>query len=105
MSEKIYGVDLDQEVTPLMVRDAIVKCFYKAHCADAQLAQAKEMGKPYCTEIVKKAFADSGGDFEKPSKKSIIECLEKLKEFAANFRNPSIIKKHYKEIMELVSRL
>jgi hypothetical protein len=54
---------------------------------------------------VKKAFADSGGDFEKPSKKSIIECLEKLKEFAANFRNPSIIEKHYNEIMKLVSRL
>ena len=105
MSEKIYGVDPDQEITPLMVRDAIVKCFYKAHCADAQLAQEKEMGQPYCQEIVKKAFADSGGDFEKPTKKSIMDSLEKLKEFAANFRNPSIIEKHYSEIMKLVNRL
>ena len=35
MDKKIFGIEPDEEVTPLMVRDAIVECFYEAHCADA----------------------------------------------------------------------
>ncbi len=27
----IYGVDISKEVTPVMVRDAIIDCFTKAH--------------------------------------------------------------------------
>ncbi len=28
----IYGVDVTKNVTPVMVRDAIIQCFYEAHC-------------------------------------------------------------------------
>jgi len=35
----IYGIDADKEVTPLMVRDAIVECFFIAHCEDSGLKQ------------------------------------------------------------------
>lgn len=46
-----------------------------------------------------------GGDFDKPTKEDIFKVLEELKEFAKNFRNPEIIKKHYGEIMQLVEKL
>ena len=29
--DDIYGVDPNQEITPVMVRDAIVECFFMAH--------------------------------------------------------------------------
>ena len=31
MNKKIYGVDLSKKITPVMVRDAIIECFVKAH--------------------------------------------------------------------------
>ena len=107
MSEnKIYGVDLNSEVTPLMVRDAIVECFYNAHCADSALEDddSKSVNK-YCAELVKGAFTNTGGDFENPTKESIVKVLGQLAEFSKNFRNPEVIKKHYNEIMQLVERL
>jgi hypothetical protein len=30
-SQIVYGVDTSQEVTPIMVRDAIIRCFLLAH--------------------------------------------------------------------------
>lgn len=102
----IYGVDTDSEVTPGKVRDAITVCFNEAHCADAGIAESEmPVKKQYCEQIVKKAFADSGGDFENPTKESILAALEELKKFAANFRDQSIIQKHYQEIMKLMEKL
>ena len=102
----IYGVNTEEEVAPLKVRDAMVKCFAEAHCADAGISQKdKPANRTYCMEIVQKAFADSDGDFENPTKESIMASLEELKKFAANFRDPSIIQKHYSEIMQLVEKL
>lgn len=106
-AEKIYGVDLSKKVTPLIVRDAIVECFYLAHCADADLGIEKSIfvNKGYCQEIVRKAFIDVGENFEKPTKASILKVLGNLKTFSANFRNPEIIEKHYEEIMKIMDKL
>ena len=107
MGQKIYGVDLEELITPVMVRDAMVRCFYEAHCAQAGLGLKKEVfvDKSYCQEIVRKAFSDAGEDFDKPSKESILKALNNLKTFSASFREPNIIEKHYNEIMRLVERL
>ncbi len=102
----IYGIDTEKEITPLMVRDAISECFYQFHCADSSLGLGEgEANRGYCGEIVKKAFGESGGDFEKPTKESILEVLSWLKNFAKNFRDPSIIEKHAAEIMKLAEKL
>ena len=102
----IYGVDTGKEVTPLMVRDAIIECFRQAHCADAGIGDDdKETNSLYCKEIVEKAFNDAGGDFNNPSKEDILGALGNLAEFAKNFRNPKIIEKHYGDIMQLVNKL
>lgn len=106
MAEKIYGVDPEGEVNPRKVRDAIVKCFFLAHCADSDVAEAgQDAARDYCRGIVKKAFADSGGDFDAPTKDSIRGAIAKLAEFSRSFRDPELIKRHYDEIMTLVNRL
>lgn len=106
MTDEIYGIDPEGKVTPLMVRDAIIECFYEAHCADAAFEGGeKEVNRNYCQEIVKKAFTDTGGDFEKPTKESIGGVLGQLAEFAKNFRDPKVIEKNYGEIKILVDRL
>ncbi len=104
---KIYGVDTDKPITPLMVRDAMIECFFQAHCADTEVVGEdadESVNKSYCRSIVKKAFKDSG-DFENPTKQSIMNAMENLAEFAKNFRNPEIIKKHSGEIMALIEKL
>lgn len=102
----IYGVNTDEEVTPLKIRDAIIECFYQAHCSDAQLGlDDEEMNRDYCRAIVEKAFDQTGNDFEKPTKESILQVMGELAEFAKKFRDAEIIKKHAAEIMKLIERL
>lgn len=112
----IYGVNTEKPFKPEDVREAIVRCFTEAHNEVMELymkeidkgasaEELEEMKKINVRQIARKAFKDSGGDFENPVKESIMGALGKLKEFAANFRNPELIQKHYGEIMELVNKL
>ncbi len=112
---KIYGVDPSKKVTPVMVRDAIIRCFLRAH--EAVLEEMKEyadfksegemerLKKKSVEMLVRKFFEETGGDFENPTKDDLIRVCDKLAEFAANFRKPEIIKRHYGEIMKLIERL
>jgi len=102
----IYGIDLSQTVTPLMVRDAIIECFRQAHCADAGIGEDdKETNKMYCREVVEKAFSDTGADFNNPVKEDISKVLQELADFAKKFRDQEMVKKHQQEIMRLVEKL
>lgn len=102
----IYGVDINKEVTPLMVRDAIAECFFEAHCADTGIDGAEEStNKDYCRNVVKKIFKDAGGDYENPTKEDIMNALQGLADFSKNFRDQDMIKHHQMQIMKLVERL
>jgi hypothetical protein len=109
MKKETYGVDPNSKVTPLMVRDAIVQCFWEAHCMDTGIGEddkeGKDANRAYCKMTVEKAFKDSGGDFDKPTKKSIINTMNSLAAFSKSFRDPSVIQEHFNEIMILVSKL
>ena len=106
MKQIIYGIDITKEVTPLMVRDAIVNCFFEAHCADSDVEEKdKDINKIYCKEIVKNAFEKVNVDFNKPDKNGIISAMNELAEFSKKFRNQEIVQKHFDEIMELVNKL
>ncbi len=106
MASKIYNIDDEKEVTPILVRDAIEECFFKAHCLDSGIKQDdKEVGRDYCNEIVKKGFNETSGDYYNPTKESIMKVLEYLSEFSKNFRDPEIVKKHFNEILTLVNKL
>lgn len=103
MGSILYGVDLDSAVTPLIVRDAMIKCFYEAHCQDAGFESGTPEG--YCDEIVKKSFEDSGDDFGNPTKDSLLRAVEGLVKFSKNFRDPKIIEKHRDQILQLIEKL
>jgi hypothetical protein len=106
MGNKIYNIDLDEPITPLMVRDAVVECFWEAHCKDTELgAEDSETNKSYCKSIVEKAFTDTKGDFNHPTKESIVASINNLASFAKSFRDPTLIERHYSEIMQLVNKL
>lgn len=103
---KLYGVNSSQKVTPLIVRDALINCFYKAHCEDTGIdAKEESTNKEYCKAIISKAFDDVGDDFENPTKEGILNVVSKLKDFSKSFRNPKIIEKHSKEILALIKKL
>lgn len=111
----IYGVDTTKPITPGDVRDAIVECFFLAHkealedmgeYAESLLPEELEEAKrDYIKQLVRKFFQEVNGDYDKPTKESILRVLEKLKEFAAHFRKPEVIEKHYNEIMRLVNNI
>jgi hypothetical protein len=102
----IYGVDLSGNITPLQARDALVECFGQAHCADSGLGtDDSSITNGYVTEIVKKAVVSSGGDYEKPTKQSMLLVIGELQEFAKNFRDQSIIQEHAGKIMQVVNKL
>lgn len=103
------------EVTPVVVRDEIIKCFVDAHDeilksmsefhdfkSEAEFDEAKKINIKF---LIESKFRESGGDFNNPTKKDIMAVLDGLAEYASNFRQPEIIKKHYGNMMELVSKL
>ena len=114
MGDLIYGVDLDGEITPLMVRDAIIRCFTQAH-KEILDKKYKDYGydstelegfeKIQIDLIVTSTFEDAEEDFENPTKEGIKKVLKLLAEFASEYREPEIIGRHYDEIMKLVDRL
>ena len=106
MKKEIYGANADEKITPLVVRDAIVNCFFEAHCEDAGIMEEdKASNKEYCQSIVRKAFEDTGGDFDHPTKESIMKVMGQLAEFSKSFRDPKVIEKHYMQIKGLVDKL
>ena len=114
-SNIIYGVDISKNVTPVMVRDAIIQCFYEAHSNVLGLAREtfgnppekrfKKMKKSHIEELVQDIFHRIGGDFNKPTKENLLKVLYILKDFASIYRWTNIIKKHVSEIMILVNKL
>jgi hypothetical protein len=110
----IYGIDTCAIVTPLMVRDAIVSCFTEAHAkelnelrefgtiTDEEFEKMKEMN---IRTLIENTFRETGGDFENPTKESLSSMVEKLAEFARNFRDQKVVEEHYQNISKLIGCL
>lgn len=110
----IYGIDTDKRVSPLDVRNALVECFTQAHAkeledlknyADVKPADFELIKRINISQLLRQYFAETGGDFENPTRDSILAVMDKLKSFAGNFRDPSVIAGHYGEIIKLVECL
>ncbi len=99
----IYGVDTEKVVTAEMARDAVIECFYDAHCAQTEMSEASSPDtKNYCFDIVTKAFSETNGDINNPTKLSLLAILPWLAKFSASFRDQETIKRHFSEINGLI---
>jgi hypothetical protein len=111
----IYGINVNENITPIMVRDAIIECYYQAdlevlgnlfQTSDFKSEEEEEESKRKHVELmIKKFFADVNGDFYNPTKESLLNVIDKCKEFAKCFRDQSVIQRHYNEILTLINRI
>jgi len=109
---RIYGVDLSGKITPVQVRDAIIKCFSQVqeelmnYMKETTDFKPEKIEKMYVDFIIEKAFADVGGEFKNPTKETLVQVVMKLKKYAADvFRDSKIIEKHAGEIKQLIDKL
>ena len=93
------------KVTPRDVTEALVNCFYKAHCADTGLGGDELSERQYCLEKVKKVFHDQAVDFDNPDKEGLLKVVNSLADFSKNFRSQDIINKHRNEIIDLLNKM
>jgi len=110
----IYGVNPEDDINPIIIRDAMLKCFFEADKdvlkklflkSDFQSNEDIEIGKKHVEIVIKKMFNDVNGDFNNPTKKSLINVVNKCKEYAGLFRDKETIEKHANEIMTLINML
>ncbi|MFO8078568.1 MAG: hypothetical protein R6U21_08015 [Thermoplasmatota archaeon] len=111
----IYGVGLEETVTPVKVRDAIIHCFCEAddeimdqlfQSCDFGSAEEGEQKKLKHVEIlIKKMFQEVNGDFDNPTKESLIGVIDKCAAYAGSVRDKETINKNYDAIMSLIERL
>jgi len=108
----IYGMNTTKSATAVDVRDGIIKCFVEAH--SEELAELKNYGdvtdedfekiKSINVEgMIKNIFKEIDEDFDNPTKESLVKVVGKLAEFAKNFRNQEIVKRHYDQVMCLIN--
>ncbi len=114
MSNIIYGVDADGDFSAKDVRDAILLCFKKAHSEilnqtfvseTLSLEEVENMKKVDIEMQIRKSFEKTGGDYNNPTKESLISVVNDLKQFAINFRAEDIANKNLTEIMILINRI
>ncbi|MBI5147536.1 MAG: hypothetical protein HZA37_00055 [Parcubacteria group bacterium] len=111
----IYGVNIHEPVTPEIVRDAIVKCFTVAHAEVLEELKEfttvenqeafEEMKRANVEALIRQFFKESGGDFDRPTKETVIATLGKLVDFSEKFRSPEIVKKHKDAISVIIGKL
>lgn len=113
MTHHIYGVDLEKPINPQDVRDALEECFLKAHSeilketmtGDLPANEQRSLERLNVRQMIRNYFQDVDGDYDKPTKETILGVIENMKVFAKNFRQEELIEKHAGQIMELVNRL
>jgi hypothetical protein len=108
----LYGVYLSEKITPIQVRDAIVRCFslaqeeLKKYIREDTNMEPEKIEKMFVERPIENAFREVGGDFNNPTKETLIQVVMKLKEYATHAsRDSGIIEKHAAEITQLIDKL
>ncbi|NIP33051.1 hypothetical protein GWN26_12930 [Candidatus Saccharibacteria bacterium] len=115
MAKKIFGVDPGKSLKPKEVRDAIVQCFKAAHqriikenkgiLKELEPEELEEIKNLDIKELIRFYFEKVGGDFDKPTKKSLKAVCDHLRGYARNFRSEEAIRQNYNQIMVLINRI
>jgi hypothetical protein len=98
-------------VTPVLVRDELLKCFESANKEFMQVLHqpvTDEAIKSQVRQFVTGVFANCGADFEHPTKTGILTAIGQCRANAEAMMGPagtSIIEHHYTEMLKLVNEL
>jgi hypothetical protein len=101
----------DNEVTPVFVRDELLKCFESANGEFARMMRqpvSEEMLKQQVRGFVEGVFAQCGVSYVAPTKEGINAAISECKRNAEKMmgsQGAEIIDHHYSEMMKLVNRL
>ncbi|MBN1156316.1 hypothetical protein JXA85_01765 [Candidatus Woesearchaeota archaeon] len=109
MTNAIYGVDADAEVTATQARDAMIECFYQAHRQlienSVDVEEKQEYSKSTIKHMIQECFEEVQGDYNNPTVADLMAVCNKLAKFAKRFRGKDIVEKHYREIMSLIKKV
>jgi hypothetical protein len=100
---KLPASPLRDDLTPQAARDLIIECFYQAQCETFARAKEKLTGTSQApgdvrTSVigaVRLAFKECGGDFDRPTKRSLGQTVEVLGRKAQSWGTPGDIIEHH----------
>ena len=113
--ELIYGLDPNGCITSIDVRDAIIRCFFQAHNQELEKIfkdlnfqdnqQSQEFKKQHIELLIRTFFNEVNADFDHPTKQSLIDVVNKCKQFAQSFRDQTIIEENAALIQTLIDNI
>ena len=101
----------DEKVTPVLVRDELLKCFESANSEFMEVLKqpvTDDAIRVQVHQFVTGVFQSCGVSFEHPNKAGILTAINQCKTNAESMMGPAgseIIKHHYAEMIKLVDRL
>jgi hypothetical protein len=101
----------DEDVTPVLVRDELLKCFESANSEFMEVLKqpvTDDAIRAQVYQFVTGVFQSCGASFEDPSKAGILTAINQCKTNAESMMGPAgseIIQHHYEEMIKLVDRL
>ena len=101
----------DEQVTPALVRDELLKCFESANGEFARVLHqpvTDEQLRQQVKSFVEGVFSQCGVSYVSPTREGIVTAISECKHNAEQMMGPrgaSIIEHHYAEMMKLVDRL
>jgi hypothetical protein len=101
----------NEQVTPVFVRDELLKCFESANGEFARILHqpvTDEQLKQQVKMFVEGVFSQCGVSYVAPTKEGIVTAISACKKNAEQMmgsKGADIIEHHYDEMMKLVNRL
>lgn len=99
------------KVTPVLVRDELLKCFESANKEFMTVLKqpaTDQAIRAQVNQFVTGVFKNCGASFDHPTKAGIQAAIDQCKTNAESMMGPAgsdIIKHHYAEMMKLVNKL
>lgn len=101
----------DDKVTPVFVREELLKCFESANGEFAEILHqpvTDEQLRQQVRSFVEGVFSQCGVSYVSPTKEGIVVAISECKRNAEAMMGPrgaEVIDHHYSEMMKLVNRL
>ena len=112
MVSEYHATDIPADrVTPVLVRDELLKCFESANGEFTRMLHqpvTDEQLKQQVKSFVEGVFSQCGVSYVSPTKEGIMTAISECKRNAAQMMGPQgseVIDHHYAEMMKLVDKL